>query len=345
MNEKRIGIAMSGGVDSTATALKLRDHNSIHGFFMRLSQPDIDQQIERVTSLASTLNIPLTIIDLQQEFSDLVLDYVSNSYFSGKTPNPCVVCNNAIKFGLFQKAIFDAGMDYMATGHYAKITSDLSGYHLHDGVDASKNQSYFLSRLSQHQLSRLIFPLGDHYKEDIYNYVKEHGLTDFEGIESQDVCFLTDQSMAGYLEVKHPEKVVAGDIVSTTGEKLGTHKGLFRYTIGQRRGLNLPDSSPWYVSGIDTENNLLIVCKNHQLESQTIEVTDLNWISGKQPVLDNEYTVRIRYSHKGSSARLNIVDHNTIRMHFQQKQRAITPGQFAVIYNGSEVLGSGVIVR
>lgn len=343
MNDKRIGIAMSGGVDSTAAALLLRETNDVEGFFMHLAQPDFDKQLERVRHLAKQLDIPLHVIDLQKDFSQNVLDYFSGSYFDGKTPNPCMVCNREIKFGLFHEAIFKHSVDFIATGHYARITSDEFGYHLFDGIDPSKNQSYFLSRLTQQQLGRTLFPLGEKLKSDVYDFVKKNGFSGFEGIESQDICFLSDQNVGAYLETQHPGEVTEGPIVDIEGTELGRHSGLFRYTIGQRRGLGIPDITPWYVTGIDAKNNCLIVGKDADLKKNSIEINDLHWVSGKAPSATVPYLVRIRYSHRGSTATLTLHD-SSATIQFDEPQRAITPGQYAVIYHDTEVIGSGVII-
>ncbi len=346
IKDKKIGIAMSGGVDSSATALLLRDHYEVQGFFMRLKQPDFEQQLERVTHLADRLDIKLNVIDLRIPFKEKVLDYFSSSYFEGLTPNPCMVCNRKIKFGLFQDAIIEAGMDIMATGHYAVIKEDEKNdqlFHLHEGLDYSKDQSYFLARLGQKQLQRAFFPLGEMHKKDIYTFVKKHGFTDFEGKESQDVCFLGDEPVSHYLAEGFPEAIVPGDIVSTDGKKLGTHNGLFRYTIGQRRGLGIPDETPWYVYRMETASNKLIVCKNDELNRHRIDLKGVHWTSGVQPLLEKEYKVRIRYSHRGAMARLTLND-DGLTLDFEEPQRAVTPGQFAVIYNDTEVVGSGIII-
>lgn len=335
---------MSGGVDSTATALILQKSNTIEGFFMRLAQPDFEFQRNRVKKLAQSLSVPLHIIDLREQFTAKVLDYFASSYFHGTTPNPCMVCNHEVKFGLFQQAILDSDMDFMATGHYAQITHDEEGYHLIDGLDPAKNQSYFLSRLTQNQLSNTLFPLGKMVKSDVFQFVKEHGFDHFDGVESQDICFLGNESVGNYLQSRYPEAAKKGPILSTTGKQVGEHSGLFKYTIGQRRGLGIPDSTPWYVAGIDAASNTLIVGKNDELMRNTIELSNLNWLGTKEPDLSKPYKVRIRYSHRGSMAKITKIGKGRAELLFTEMQRAITPGQFAVIYQDTEVLGSGVIL-
>lgn len=339
-----IGIAMSGGVDSTACALLLQQQAEVRGFFMHLAQPDYQRQLDRVCRITERLGMKLTVVDLREGFAKQVLDYFSRTYFNGATPNPCMVCNREIKFGLLQQTILGHNLNRMATGHYARVSKDNHGYHLLDGLDPLKNQSYFLSRLNQEQLAKVIFPLGEMRKSETYELVKRYGFNDFAGVESQDVCFLADQSVGSYLEQRFPETIHPGPVVSTAGKLVGQHKGLFRYTIGQRRGLGIPDATPWYVTGIEAATNTLIVGKDHELLRYTIELTDIHWIGGTAPNPDHSFTVRIRYSHRGAMARIELTEKDHGRLIFSEPQRAITPGQFAVISSGEEVLGSGVIM-
>jgi tRNA-uridine 2-sulfurtransferase len=335
---------MSGGVDSTACALLLRDQFQVQGFFMHLAQPNFAAQRERVRSLAARIGIPLQVIDLRQPFTEKVLDYFSGSYFRGLTPNPCVVCNREIKFGLFMEAILAAGMTKMATGHYARIQEGGSRHRLFQGCDPKKDQSYFLSRLTQEQLARILFPLGARTKESTYRLAREHGFNDFQGVESQDVCFLDNNEIGDFLLARAPEKGVEGPILSTSGKRLGTHRGLFRYTIGQRRGLGIAAAAPLYVVALDVQENAVIVGSEAELLRDRIGVESLHWLAGGPPDPARGYTVRIRSSHPGAPARLRLADNACGEILFDRPQRAITPGQFAVIYDNDELLGSGIIV-
>ena len=336
---------MSGGVDSTACALLLRDHYQVQGFFMRLAQPNFAAQQQRVAHLAARLGIPLHVVDLRHPFKERILDYFSDSYFRGLTPNPCVVCNREIKFGLFMQSILSSGMAAMATGHYAEIVKTNSSYRLFMGIDPKKDQSYFLSRLTQAQLAMIRFPLGGRTKDDTYLLVEEHGFNDFRGLESQDVCFLGKARIGDFLEEQLPLDKAGGPILSTSGKILGKHRGLFRYTIGQRRGLGIAAETPLYVVDLDVENNAVIVGTNQDLLNDRIHVEQLHWLSGTAPDVEKIFTVRIRYSHPGSPARLLLQDGNCGEILFTESQRAVTPGQFAVLYDGRELLGSGIITR
>ena len=343
MTRKHIGIAMSGGVDSTACAIMLQKQYAVQGFFMHLAQPDFEMQLSRVQKIADRLEIELTVIDLQNQFNDRILGYFSASYAAGLTPNPCVVCNNEIKFGLFLQAVLAAGMDSMATGHYARLRRHNGRVHLCKGLDPLKDQSYFLSRLDQQQLSRLIFPLGEKSKQEIYRFVEDHGFNDFSGVESQDVCFLADESVGDFLERKFPEMQTEGPIVSCNGEEIGRHTGLFRYTIGQRRGLGIPDSTPWYVVRLDPESNSVIVGKEDELRQPIVTLKDLHWLAGVPPKDGDHYEVRLRSTHRGAAARISFAHGNQAVLYFDESQRAVTPGQFAVFYREDEVIGSGII--
>lgn len=334
---------MSGGVDSTACAIMLRKDHAVQGFFMHLAQPDLASQLERVRGIAGRLGIDLTVIDLQKAFEQRVLAYFSTSYAAGLTPNPCLVCNREIKFGLLLEAILAAGMDRMATGHYARIVESTGVCHLHKGLDALKDQSYFLSRLDQGQLSRLLFPLGDSSKAETYAFVEAHGFSDFYGLESQDVCFLGNESVGDFLAGRFPDQPGDGPIVTADGREIGRHHGLLRYTIGQRRGLGIPDSSPWYVLRIEPQHNRVVVGKEDELRQRRVDIGELHWLAGTPPADGSRHEVRLRSTHRGAQAVYSPGPDGQAVLLFETAQRAVTPGQFAVLYRGDEVLGSGVI--
>ncbi len=339
----KVGIAMSGGVDSTACALLLREKYDVHAFFMKLSQPELDLQIKHIKKITDCCDIPLQIIDLQEDFERTVLHYFSTTYRNGRTPNPCMICNRAIKFGLFLDAILAKGMSRVATGHYAKIIDDKGCLLLQQGDDKRKDQSYFLARLSQKQLAQVEFPLGEMTKENVYDFVEEHGFTEFRGQESQDVCFLGTESIGHFLETRSSGPAQSGEIVSTDGQVLGSHNGIYNYTIGQRRGLGIAAATPLYVIRIDAENNRIIAGKNEELFQDSIEIDDTLWNCDRYPSPDHTYRVRIRYGHQAQEARITPITDTRFHVIFKEKQRAVTPGQFAVIYDQELVIGSGEI--
>jgi len=338
----QVGVALSGGVDSTATALLLKKHYNVTGFFMQLAQPDLQRQIERVRDVAGKLDIPLRIMDLAEDFEKRVLNYFRSRYRRGLTPNPCVVCNTEIKFGLLLDGVIEAGMEKMATGHYVRLKKSGRDFQLHKGVDPAKDQSYFLARLGQSQLAGLLFPLGEHRKKDIYDYVEEHGFNSFRGGESQDVCFLQGVSVGKYLQ-KH-SACTPGAIVTVDGTVLGRHSGIGNYTVGQRRGLGISADRPLYVVAIDAHRNEVVVGGNDELYRHTLLLDDLHWLAGRPPSGNQTFQVKIRSTHSGGEAELQPAENGRMRLHFKEAQRAAAPGQFGVIYRGDEVLGAGEIV-
>ena len=344
MGKSQIGIAMSGGVDSTACALLLQNKYDVQGFFMQLAQPDLAEQITRVEKIAEQCRIPLTIIDLTSRFEEKVLNYFSKSYQNGYTPNPCMICNPEIKFGLFMDAIYESGIEHVATGHYANIIDNNGCFFLQQGDDDRKDQSYFLARLTQQQLARVEFPLGKMTKADVYDFVEEQGFTGFRGQESQDVCFLGEHSVGHFLKMRETNPAPAGKIINTEGLHLGDHNGIYNYTIGQRKGLGIAAATPLYVIRINAKKNRIIVGENHELFQKHIEIEKVLWTCDKAPLDDHKYLVKIRYGHKGQGATIKQITEDRYRITFSETQRAVTPGQFAVIYDQGLVIGSGEIL-
>ncbi len=341
-----VGVAMSGGVDSSVTAKLLQNMGyKVQGFFMALAQPDLEQQIERVKQVAGYLDIPLTVIDLAAEFKEEVLNYFTRSYFEGKTPNPCIICNPMIKFGRLQEKILAFGCSRMATGHYARILEQPDQtFHLFKGLDPGKDQSYFLHRLTQQQLAKTLFPLGDQIKKNVYKLAAELGISGLHGTESQDVCFLKNTDVGSFLARDTFAAKSAGPIITLDGKEIGHHHGIHLYTIGQRKGLGIPDATPYYVVSLDPGKNAVVVGKKKDLYRYELTVGDVNWIAGQGPQLPAEFHTRIRYRHDGAIAQVEQLENGKYMVRFQKPQLAITPGQFAVFYKGEEVIGGGVII-
>jgi len=341
-----VGVAMSGGVDSSVTAKLLKNKGYlVQGFFMALAQPDLDQQIERVKKVANHLDVSLTVIDLADEFKETVLDYFTSSYFKGRTPNPCVFCNPRVKFGRLLEEILATGCDLMATGHYARIVeSSDKKFHLLKGLDPKKDQSYFLHRLTQQQLARILFPLGVQTKEHVYKLAVELGISGVHGTESQDVCFLKDTDVSSFLAQNSSVDYTAGPIITLDNKVIGQHEGIHCFTIGQRKGLGIPDTTPYYVVALDPAKKAVMVGKKEDLYQRELSVGDVTWTAGKEPELPNEFFTKIRYRHTGAPAQVTPSEKGLYTVRFQEPQMAITPGQFAVFYNGDEVVGGGVIL-
>ncbi|MFC1843808.1 tRNA 2-thiouridine(34) synthase MnmA [Thermodesulfobacteriota bacterium] len=341
-----VGVAMSGGVDSSVTAKLLKNMgHDVHGFFMALAQPDLDQQIKRVKKVAEHLAVPLTVIDLEAEFRETVLDYFTSSYIDGRTPNPCVFCNPKIKFGRLLEEILGTGCDFMATGHYARVIKGTDkAFHLLKGLDPQKDQSYFLHQLTQQQLSRILFPLGVHTKNNVYNMAKDLGISGVHGSESQDVCFLKDKDLKSFMAQHCQEEYEDGFIVTMEDKIIGKHHGIHGYTVGQRRGLGIPDATPYYVVALDPVKNEVVVGKKEDLYRSELSVKDVNWTGGLEPDLPHDFSTRIRYRHAGAPARIMPAEDGVYKVCFQEPQLAVTPGQFAVFYYDDEVLGGGEIL-
>ncbi|PLX48601.1 MAG: tRNA 2-thiouridine(34) synthase MnmA [Desulfobulbaceae bacterium] len=339
-----IAVAMSGGVDSTVTArLLVQQGHAVCGLFMALGQPDLDRQVARVQEVARRLGVPVRIIELSEAFRRHVLDYFVGSYLQGRTPNPCVVCNPVIKFGRLLAAARQMGCTTLATGHYVRLRQSPHGLLLCKGRDPLKDQSYFLCGLQQQELAHLAFPLGDLHKEEVYRLAEDFGFDDFRGRESQDVCFLKGQSVQHFLEGYGVPLPGAGEVVDDRGRVLGRHGGIHRYTIGQRRGLGIPGPEPLYVVGLDVAHNRVIVGTDEHLRQQRLLIAEMNWLAGTAPPLPATLTVKIRYRHQGAAARVKRRG-TGYEIVFHEPQRAITPGQFAVLYEGDTLLGGGAIV-
>jgi len=334
-------VAISGGIDSLAAAwlLKKKGHRLL-GIHFTTGYESLNSR--QVQYISNQLDIPVKIMDCTREFQNLVINYFINTYKSGKTPNPCLVCNPSIKFGTVLDFANNMNASSMATGHYARIFKDKMGlYHLLQGKDLKKDQSYFLAFMSQNQLASACFPLGELTKEENRKKTKEAGLRKKKKKESQDICFIRE-NYKDFLLTHGNLDQKPGIIEDIKGRAIGTHNGLHLFTIGQRRGINCPASEPYYVVRIDIKRNCLIVGFKEELLNIQCRVKDINWIipQEKKQMLVN---VRLRYRHKAAPAIIFHENSETVRVEFDAPQSAITPGQGAVFYKDDEVLGGGWI--
>jgi len=338
MGNKRVAVAMSGGVDSSLAAARLKEAGyDVSGVYMQLWA---DHNISDLDHTCQLLDIPLYKLNFEAEFRSLVIDYFCREYSLGRTPNPCTTCNQHIKFGLLLDRVLEMGADYLATGHYARIEHSSNGYSLLKAVDTTKDQSYFLYTLGQRELQHLLLPLGNLHKAEARRLAAERGLPTSSQHDSQDVCFIPDNDYRSFIAQHIPIK--SGDIIDIEGKVLGKHDGLARYTIGQRQGLGLASNERLYVLRLDTANNRLVVGTRDQLLSNRLLASNLSWVSGKAPQQPTSITAKIRYKSPEAAAKLYI-RHGRAEVQFLKPQRAITPGQAVVFYQGDAVLGGGII--
>ncbi|MCD4694014.1 tRNA 2-thiouridine(34) synthase MnmA [bacterium] len=341
MKKNKIIIGMSGGVDSSISAKILKDKGfDVLGVFLRLGfDQEEDENFAR--KICEQLEIKFYPVNIAGEFKKEIINYFIDSYKKGITPNPCIKCNKFIKFDKFLKLASNLGYDYIATGHYAIIKKKGTIYSLHKGVDKTKDQSYFLYTLGQKELSRVIFPLGNLFKKDMKVLAKKYGLN-YKKSESQDICFIQKDHNEFLKENLTLKK---GPIKNLFGEILGEHQGLPLYTIGQRRGVELGGIGPLYVVKCDYKNNILYVSddgNNKNLYRDKFEVKKVSWIiSDKEKIIKCD-TV-IRYGGKPIKSKIIKGLENVYTVELERKNRAITPGQSAVFYEGDEVLGGGII--
>ena len=338
-------IAMSGGVDSSVSALLTAAQGYDCIGCTMLLHDSADSGAEDARLAAERLKMPHHVLDLRAEFREEVIGSFVQCYLCGKTPNPCIECNRRFKFSRLLAFAESLGCDRIVTGHYARIVQSGGGFQLLRGTDAGKDQSYVLYMLTQAQLSHILLPLGGLTKQEVRRIAGENGFVNAQKQDSQDICFVPDGDYAGKVEQFSGKKAVPGDFVDAAGNVLGQHQGIIRYTVGQRRGLGIALGAPAYVTAIDAANNRVVIGTNDDLFSDCAELSVMNWISGDPPAEPVRCTAKIRYRHSAQPAVLRFTGADTAILRFDAPQRAVTAGQAAVCYDGETVLGGGCIER
>ena len=350
---KKTIIAMSGGVDSSVAAylMKEKGHECL-GVTMRFYEGDkeascqSENNLKDVIRVTESMDMPYDVLDLREEFHRNIIEKFIRVYENGGTPNPCVDCNRYMKFdGLLQLAE-ERGYDYIATGHYARVTyNEESGrYELKKGLDESKDQSYVLYNLTQEQLAHIVLPLGELHKDEVRKIAEKMSFANADKKDSQDICFVPDGDYAGFIEREKNVKYPEGDFIDMEGNVLGRHKGLIRYTLGQRKGLGISAGKPIYVCGKDLEKGTVILGDEEELFKDTIYAEDMNWISIPYLAEPMRLQACTRYHAKLQDATAYPEEGGRVKVIFDKPQRAMTPGQALVLYDGDLVVGGGTIM-
>lgn len=359
MEKKKVVVGMSGGVDSSVAAWLLKKQGyDVIGVTMQIWQDELPEQqeenggccglsaVDDARRVAERLQIPYYVMNFKKEFKENVMDYFVQEYIDGRTPNPCIACNRFVKWESLLKRSLDIGAEYIATGHYARVEQLPNGrYALRKSATAAKDQTYALYNLTQHQLSHTLMPVGEYTKDEIREMAAEIGLVVANKPDSQEICFIPDHDYAKFIEENTDCRLEEGNFVDKYGNVLGRHKGITHYTVGQRKGLNLSMGHPVFVTAIRPETNEVVIGENEDVFSNIVRCNKLNWMAieglagGEMRV-----TAKIRYSHKGAPCVIRETGEDTVECVFDEPQRAATPGQAVVFYDGDYVVGGGTIL-
>lgn len=337
---KSVLLGMSGGVDSSAAAyiLKEQGYNVIGATMLLRDGMDCSD----ARKVCEHLDIEFRELDFREEFSKQVIDYFVDEYIHGRTPNPCIMCNKFLKFGKMFEYAKENGIDYVATGHYAKVERDGEKYILRTADTLRKDQSYVLYNLTQEQLSRTLFPLGGYEKEEIRKIAENVGIDVANKPESQEICFVEDNNYARFIKEYSGYVPQEGDFLDVNGSIMGTHRGIIYYTVGQRKGIGA-FGRPMFVMKINPDNNTVILGEKGMEYSNTLTAREVNFISGEYPDETINAQARIRYQSQPSPAKIIYLGDGRVQVEFEEPQRAVTPGQSVVFYDGDIVLGGGII--
>lgn len=353
MEKRKIMIGMSGGVDSSVAAMLLKDAGyQVAGVTMILKPDEIltpeeisnkYKESDDAAAVCQKLGIPHYVKDFSEDFKDIVIDYFLNEYFSGRTPNPCIVCNQNFKFGRMLDFAIEMGYDAIATGHYAKIERDDKGRYLLKKADNRKDQSYFLYGFTQKQLARTVIPLNRMTKDEARALAEERGLPVAQKPDSQEICFIKNNNYISFIEKYAGRKAPEGCFVDESGSKLGTHSGIYKYTIGQRKGLGVTFGEPRYVTRINAEDNTVTLGREGSQYRDELTASGLNLISIESLDAPMEVTAKVRYQAKPAEALVTPLDNGRVHVKFKDPQRSVTPGQAVVFYDEDTVVGGAII--
>lgn len=358
MNGKRVVVGMSGGVDSSVAAYLLKQQGyDVIGVTMQIWQEEEEtlqeenggccglSAVDDARRVAAEIGIPYYVMNFKADFQKYVIDYFTNAYINGKTPNPCIACNRYVKWESLLKRSMDIGADYIATGHYARVEQLPNGrYSLRTSVVGKKDQTYALYNLTQAQLARTLMPVGEYEKDEVRKIALEAGLPVAHKPDSQDICFVPDGDYASFIEKERNTRFPEGNFVTSDGTIIGRHKGIIHYTVGQRKGLGLSMGYPVFVLEIRPETNEVVIGSHEESLTRYVIANELNFMSVEDLTEPKRVWTKIRYNHKGAWCVAEKTKEDEILCTFDEPQRAVTPGQAVVLYDGEYVLGGGTII-